>query len=88
MGGQRQKPSAHDVRMATQALEKLFVLDYISKRALYLQNFVRGIFFGLGSAVGATIVIALIAWMLSLFNSVPIIGPLLDDAQQSLQQTK
>lgn len=34
-------------------------------------NFIRGIFFGVGSALGATIVIGLLLWLLSFFVDLP-----------------
>lgn len=46
-------------------LEDLFN-DFNSNRfTVYKFNFVRGIFFGLGSVLGATIVVALLIWLLS-----------------------
>lgn len=37
---------------------------------IYKINFVRGIFFGLGSVIGGTVVIALLVWLLGLTGSV------------------
>ena len=34
-------------------------------------NFVRGIFFGVGSVLGGTVVIAMIIWVLSLLVDLP-----------------
>lgn len=52
-------------------LEDLFYDFHSSRRQVYLMNFFRGIFFGLGSILGGTIVLALIVWILSLFANVP-----------------
>ena len=41
-----------------------------SVKAVYKMNFLRGIFFGLGSVLGGTIVVALIIWILSLLAGV------------------
>ncbi|MDR0397991.1 MAG: DUF5665 domain-containing protein [Candidatus Nomurabacteria bacterium] len=38
---------------------------------LFLLNFLRGIFFGAGSVIGGTIVIAVLIWFLSLFTYIP-----------------
>jgi hypothetical protein len=52
-------------------LEDLFY-DFNSSRAsVFLVNFVRGIFFGVGSVLGATLVVALIVWLLSLLADIP-----------------
>ncbi|HEX5797817.1 MAG TPA: DUF5665 domain-containing protein [Candidatus Saccharimonadales bacterium] len=64
----------------------LFKADYIDKKHLYFQNFVRGITFGAGSVLGATVVIALAVWILSLFDTVPLIGPLIENTRETINQ--
>jgi hypothetical protein len=68
-------------------LEELFNDIYRNRVRIYKVNFVRGILFGAGSALGGTIVIALIVWMLSLFVHLPVIGELFEGAQQSIERT-
>jgi hypothetical protein len=48
-------------------LEELFYDFNRSRVQIYRMNFIRGIFFGLGSVLGGTIVVALLVWMLSFF---------------------
>ena len=67
-------------------LEELFNDLYDDRRNIYKMNFVRGIFFGLGSVLGATIVVAGIVWALSFFVDIPGIGDAVKDAKDSLQQ--
>ena len=69
-------------------IEEMFNDLYKDRRNIYLMNFVRGIFFGLGSAIGGTIVIGLIIWLLSIFVGLPGIGPVFEGAQESLQPTE
>jgi hypothetical protein len=52
-------------------LEDLFYDFHKSRRQVYLMNFFRGIFFGVGSILGGTVVIALILWLLNLLVDVP-----------------
>lgn len=52
-------------------LEDLFYDFHSSRRQVYIMNFLRGIFFGLGSVLGGTIVIALVLWILSLLADIP-----------------
>lgn len=68
-------------------LEELFNDLYRNRVRIYKVNFVRGILFGAGSALGGTIVIALIVWTLSLFVNIPIIGELFENAQHSIERT-
>lgn len=52
-------------------IEDLFY-DFNSSRAsVFWMNFGRGIFFGVGSVLGATLVVALLVWLLSLLADVP-----------------
>lgn len=41
---------------------------------LILFQFIRGLAFGLGSVVGATILVSILAWWISQFEFIPIIG--------------
>ncbi|CUI55559.1 DUF5665 domain-containing protein [Cognatishimia activa] len=41
---------------------------------LILFQFTRGLAFGLGSVVGATILVSLLAWWISQFEFLPIVG--------------
>lgn len=60
-------------KLALAALEYLFAADYVSKKRLYYENFVRGFFFSMGTLVGAAVVATLVLWVLSLFDSFPFI---------------
>lgn len=69
------------------ALEILFATDYIDKKKLYLSNFVRGMAFSAGGVIGATLIIAILIWILSLFDQVPLIGPLFENTRETIQQS-
>lgn len=68
-------------------LEELFNDLYDNRGRIYKLNFIRGILFGAGSALGGTIVIAFVVWILSLFVNVPLIGDTFKNAQQSIERT-
>ena len=70
------------------ALEILFAAGYVDRKRLYWENFVRGIVFGAGGVLGATVVIAVFVWLLSLFDSVPLIGPIFDETKNTIQQNQ
>ncbi len=84
----KQSLSEKDATQVAKALQILFATDYISKKKLYWQNFLRGISFSVGSIIGATVGIALIIWVLSLFKTVPLIGPLIRSANHTIQRNK
>lgn len=53
------------------ALEDLFYDFNRSRTQIYKMNLVRGIFFGFGSVVGGTLVVALLVGLLSLLVDLP-----------------
>ena len=57
-----------------EVLQTLFDDLYDNRRRVYGLNFVRGIFFGLGSVLGGTLVLAFIVYILSWFIDLPLIG--------------
>ena len=62
-------------------LEELFYDFHQNRRQVYWMNFVRGIFFGFGSLLGGTIVVAIVVWVL---GQVTGFFPPLQDAVDSL----
>ena len=60
-------------RLAANGLEDF--VNYVSSpwRVIWV-NFVIGIFRGLGAVVGASIVIAMIIWLLGLSTNIPLLG--------------
>lgn len=75
-----------DTKAAVQALEYLLAAGYVSKRRLYLENFLRGLFFSVGTIIGATLVISILLWGLSLFNDVPFIGDVVENVQMTIDK--
>ncbi len=52
-------------------LQELFNDFNRNRHQVYVMNFVRGIFFGVGSVLGATVVIALFVALLNIFTDLP-----------------
>jgi len=76
--------SSKESAQAAKALEVLFASDYVNKKKLYYENFIRGVFFGTGSFLGATLGVALVIWVLSLFGHVPLIGGFVQDIKDTV----
>ena len=66
-------------------MEELFNDYYDDRRNVYKMNFIRGIFFGFGTVIGGTIVVAVIVWGLSFFVDIPGIGATAQQVQKSLE---
>lgn len=56
------------------------------RKGLYRTAFLKGIVTGLGGVIGATLVVALLAWILSLSHNIPFIGDITDNLQQTIQE--
>ena len=67
-------------------LESIFEGGYIDHKRVYRINFVRGLFFGLGSVLGGTIIIAFALWFLSFFTEIPIIGNFVESIRTTVEQ--
>lgn len=79
------KPSSTpvDTKAAVRALEYLLAAGYVNKKRLYFENFMRGIFFSVGSIIGAAVVVTLLLWVLSFFDGLPFIN----DISQAVENT-
>lgn len=78
---------ARNERAARRAiLEDLFQDFHKSRMQVYWFNFFRGIFFGLGTALGGTLVVALIIWLLGVMAIwVPGIGQFIREIISAIQ---
>lgn len=69
-------------------LEDLFNDFNRSRFAIYKMNFVRGIFFGLGSVLGGTLVLAILVWILNLTgNLVPGLADFVNQIVNTVQDS-
>ncbi|CAN5647937.1 hypothetical protein BH23PAT2_BH23PAT2_00340 [soil metagenome] len=73
-----------DYEQLGRMLEMTFMTGYSSRKRYYRMAFVKGLFTGLGSVIGATVVLALLLWTLSLFETFPLIGPVLEGFQDTV----
>ena len=66
-------------------LEDLFQNMYQQRFKIYWMNFIRGVMFAFGSVIGATIMVALLLWLLSLFDQIPIVGHFVDTVRETIR---
>lgn len=87
---QKTNLSEKDYAQLGRAIEKIIRKDYVdlalNKRRLWFIGFTKGMATGLGGVLGATILITLLAWILSWFDTVPIIGELLQHTRDTIQR--
>lgn len=66
-------------------IEDLFNDFYLRRHRVYWVNFVRGLFFGFGSVLGGTILVAIAIWILSQLVHFPGIGEFFQAITNSLK---
>lgn len=82
----KEKSENNKIQMdATRLTELLMKAEYVDRRSFYLHGFLRGVVAGAGTVLGATVLIALLLWILSFFDTVPLIGPFIDQTRQTIQ---
>ncbi len=69
-------------------LENIYQSGYIDKNQAYKQTFIKGVIGGVGGFIGASIVVALLLWILSFFKQLPLLGPIIRNVQNTVQQDK
>lgn len=57
------------------------------RSGLYRTAFLKGVVTGLGGVIGATVVIVILAWLLSLFQQVPFVGPIFENLKNTIQES-
>ncbi len=68
-------------------LEDLFYDFHRSRIKIYKMNFVRGIYFGFGSVLGGTLVVALLLWLLGMIAFVfPPVGDFFNGITEAIKQ--
>ncbi|MCB9822715.1 hypothetical protein H6800_00380 [Candidatus Nomurabacteria bacterium] len=76
--------ASNDDKLALMALETIMAAKHLSKKQIYLQNFLRGMFFSIGTIVGIVLVGTVVLWFLSLFDNFPFIQQISETIKSSL----
>lgn len=67
-------------------LEEFYESGYISKKQALTFSLLKGIAGGAGAFIGGTLVIALLLWVLSLFDALPFIGHIAETVRDALHR--
>lgn len=79
------RPTADDFEALGKQVAALY--DHINpdRKGLYRTAFLKGVVTGLGGVIGATIVIAILAWVLALVGHVPLLGPISNNVRETIE---
>ena len=81
----KEQPSYEDLG---KMLVSIFESGYIDNQKAYKMSFLKGLLQGLGGVLGATILVGILLWILSLASHVPFLDKIVDNVQQSVQSRK
>jgi hypothetical protein len=70
----KKRPTDRQSAVEESVLNDLFYDTYRHRAKVYRINFFRGLFFGLGSVIGGTVVLAIVVWLLSWLIGIPGLG--------------
>lgn len=83
----KKSPKKAEIEQAGRLLAFIYESGYLSYKRMLLLSFVRGVMSGIGGFIGATLVISLIIWLVSIFTDVPIVGPLFEQLRAALNSS-
>lgn len=84
-GRQSKRDRQKDYQKLGQQVAALYDSVNPDRAGLYRTAFLKGIVTGLGGVIGATVVIVILAWILSLFEQVPLLGPVFENVKNTIQ---
>ncbi len=90
MAKKHTKPTDKEYTELGKAVQKVFARDYFnvieSRRRFLAISFVRGVITGFGGVIGATLVVALIIWLLNVLDALPLVGDFFNSLKDSLSR--
>lgn len=84
----RQKSTEPNYEELGKHIATIYETGYISLKKSLKISFLKGVATGIGGVVGATLVITLLLWVLSLFQQIPFIGPISESIRTTIEQSK
>lgn len=86
------KSKPEDYEKLGKAVEKVLIKDHVNIirnwKRFVLVNFSRGLLIGLGSIIGATLIFAILLWILSLFGELPFVGDIFESIRGTINSRK
>ncbi len=77
-----------DYEQIGKMVQNIYESGYIDRNTMYKMSFIKGILAGLGGVVGATLLVTILLWLLSVLHYVPFLNQITDNVQCSISQTE
>lgn len=84
----KNQPSKAKPEELGKMLVNIYETGYLDKNQAYKQSFIKGLIGGFAGVLGATILIGLFIWILSLVAHVDVFKPFVDKVTNQVEQTK
>lgn len=68
-------------------LTNIYETGYIDRNQAYKMSFIKGLFTGLGGVIGATLLVGILIWVLTVVSDVPLVERLTDPVIEPLVDT-
>lgn len=78
--------TAADYERIGRVVEQVFVSGYATKKRLFLMSLYKGVGYGLGIFIGGTIIVALLAYAISQFETVPLLNEIIEPIRNTIQE--
>lgn len=82
------KKTPKEYEQLGRAVASIFESGYLDKKQAYKTSFIKGVFSGFGGVIGATVLVALLIWVLSFFGHVPLVGKFVDKLNKTVVVSK
>jgi tetrahydromethanopterin S-methyltransferase subunit D len=84
----KKKPEVVDYEKLGHMMQSLVETGYVERNKIYKMSFIKGVLGGLGGVIGATLVVGVLLWALSLFNEVPFLNRLTENLRNTINTTE
>lgn len=88
MSKQKPKSKEKSYEEIGQMMVNIYESGYLDKNRMYKMSFLKGLVSGLGGVLGATIIVALLIWLLTLFGHISILRPLTDNVRDTIESQR
>ena len=79
------KQTPQDYERLGRQIEATYLSGSLDRRRLLTNSFIKGIAAGSGSVIGATLVIAMLLWVLTQLQEIPLVGPLFQSIERTIE---
>ncbi len=84
----KNKNSPNDYEQLGRMIANVYEMGYMDRKKMYKMSLIKGVITGFGGVIGATLVVALVVWILSLLNYVPIIEKVTDPLTETIRNAQ